>query len=395
VSSSSRMATVQFTSASPYQGIATRTHHASDYKYEAYNRAVAVAGGPAAPPVRLAVFGLGRAGSIHLANILANPRVVLAYVVESDTARWEAVRARWNLTDTQFVHPDQADVVYADPSLAACLVCTPTFTHEKFIVDSLQAGKAVFSEKPISEEAAGTARCYSQAAAAGKPLFCAFNRRFDPSFSAVRDRVRAGELGRVQMIKTTSRDSPLPGIEYLKISGGIFHDCAVHDIDLVTWILGEYPCQVFAAANSHIPEIGAIQDWDNVAITFTFTSGSLATVDLARFACYGYDQRLEVFGPGGMLEVKNEPANNTVYSGSEGSSRVPIFYSFPSRHADGYSRELNHFLDVVQMGVEPSVTGLMTSAVSRIATACEESARSGLPVKLEWTPEQLPDGYTA
>ena len=40
------------------------------------------------------------------------------------------------------------------------------------------------------------------------------------------------------MIKTTSRDSPLPGIEYLKISGGIFHDCAVHDIDLVTWILG-------------------------------------------------------------------------------------------------------------------------------------------------------------
>ena len=39
------------------------------------------------------------------------------------------------------------------------------------------------------------------------------------------------------MIKTTSRDSPLPGIEYLKISGGIFHDCAVHDIDLVTWIL--------------------------------------------------------------------------------------------------------------------------------------------------------------
>ena len=78
-----------------------------------------------------------------------------------------------------------------------------------------------------------------------------------------------------------------------------------------TALAGEYPCQVFAAANSHIPEIGAIQDWDNVAITFTFTSGSLATVDLARFACYGYDQRLEVFGPGGMLEVKNEPANNT------------------------------------------------------------------------------------
>ena len=78
----------------------------------------------------------------------------------------------------------------------------------------------------------------------GRPLFCAFNRRFDPSFAAVRAKVRAGSVGHVQMIKTTSRDSPLPSMDYLKISGGIFHDCAVHDIDMVTWILGEYPSKV-------------------------------------------------------------------------------------------------------------------------------------------------------
>ena len=119
--------------------------------------------------------------------------------------------------------------------------------------------------------------------------------RFDPSFFSVWERVRAGHLGHVQMIKvesqlirqwnrqsiqwvqyikhadyqrthwqtnekmrqlmappniincypqTTSRDSPLPSLDYLKISGGIFHDCAVHDIDLITWILGEYPTEV-------------------------------------------------------------------------------------------------------------------------------------------------------
>ena len=90
-----------------------------------------------------------------------------------------------------------------------------------------------------------SAPLYSQAAAeVGRPLFCAFNRRFDPSFSSVRRRVVEGEVGHVHMIKTTSRDSPLPSLDYLKISGGIFHDCAVHDIDLITWILGEYPSKV-------------------------------------------------------------------------------------------------------------------------------------------------------
>ena len=102
----------------------------------------------------------------------------------------------------------------------------------------------MFSEKPIAEDPSGTARCYAKADEVGKPLFCAFNRRFDPSFASVRRRVQAGEIGHVQMIKTTSRDSPLPTIDYLKISGGIFHDCAVHDIDLVTWIVGEYPTEV-------------------------------------------------------------------------------------------------------------------------------------------------------
>ena len=198
--------------------------------------------------------------------------------------------------------------------------------------------------------------------------------------------------------QTTSRDSPLPSLDYLKISGGIFHDCAVHDIDLITWILGEYPTevtieespttcissQVFSAANSVIPEIGEINDWDNVAIVMKFPSSTLAQVkpielsvtmvmirkssfpmiimavmamfdlpvlqiDLCRFSIYGYDQRLEVMGPKGMLHVKNETPNKTggsksflstssttlfllpVFSGQDGSAEVPMYYSFPSR----------------------------------------------------------------
>lgn len=387
------MATSGFLAPSPFEGIDSRQHHESDFKYSRYKSNIGPADGESQSVVSLALFGLGRAGSIHLSNILANPRVQLKYIVEADRTKWEPSRARWNLQTTTFVHPDDAATVYQDPELTACLIATPTFTHEAFILGSLSGGKAVFSEKPISQDPGGTVRCYERSDSVGRPLFCGFNRRFDPSFSAVRQRVRAGHLGHVQMIKTTSRDSPLPSLDYLKISGGIFHDCAVHDIDMITWILGEYPTEVFSAANSLIPEIGAIGDWDNVAVTMKFPSGTLAQIDLCRFSIYGYDQRLEVFGPGGMLHVKNETPNNTVFSGQSGSEEVPMYYSFPSRHCDGYGLELEHFLDVVQGKASMSVTARMTSAVSKIADACEESAKTGAAVGLDWTDGEMPEGY--
>lgn len=49
--------------------------------------------------------------------------------------------------------------------------------------------------------------------------FIYFNRRFDPGFRSLKKRVDAGEIGKLTVIKTCSRDSPKPSIDYLKISG--------------------------------------------------------------------------------------------------------------------------------------------------------------------------------
>ena len=83
-------------------------------------------------------------------------------------------------------------------------------------------------------------------------------------------------------------------INNICFTGGIFHDCAVHDIDLTCWVLGEYPTHVFASATAFLPEVAAINDHDTVAFTMKFPSGALSMTDLSRNAAYGYDQRLEV-----------------------------------------------------------------------------------------------------
>lgn len=67
------------------------------------------------PKVRLALFGVGRAGTIHLSNIVSSPRVELLYVVDDIESNWENLKDYWHLDDVVLLNSKQADRVYNDP----------------------------------------------------------------------------------------------------------------------------------------------------------------------------------------------------------------------------------------------------------------------------------------
>ncbi|KAG7212063.1 hypothetical protein KM043_012418 [Ampulex compressa] len=386
------MATAKFKEASPYAK-PKPTSPPEDYLYKRYLEDLSLkCDGLEDPILRVAIFGLGRAGTIHLASVCSSRRVKLLYIVDDVETNWGMLKKYWRLENVTFLNSKQADRVYRDPNVDVVVVATPTYAHEEIVTKSLGAKKAVFCEKPIAENRANTIKCFEMAKRVGKPLFSAFNRRFDPSYSAVRDRVQMGEVGHVHTIKTVSRDSPLPSLEYLKISGGIFHDCMVHDIDIITWVLGELPTRVAVQAQANIPEIKGIDDFDTVAVSLYFPSGTLGMIDLSRNSSFGYDQRLEVFGPKGMVKADNEQPMHCVSTQYDlrGTNGPPIWYSFPSRFLNGYRREFDHFLDVVLGKAESIVKPQETLAVSKIATACEESARTRQMIELKWADNELP-----
>jgi myo-inositol 2-dehydrogenase/D-chiro-inositol 1-dehydrogenase len=234
--------------------------------------------------------------------------------------------------------------MYEDPEVDSVIVATPTNTHEKIITGCLQSGKAVFTEKPVAATPEEMGNVYQLAKQVGKPLFCGFNRRFDPSFNRVYQDIRKGHIGQILQIKLTSRDSPLPPIWYLKTSGGIFYDCMVHDLDLMTHLLGEFPIEVFAMAVANFPEIKEIGEHDSVVATFKyqsgkteqplyimplqeilsrndFTIGTIGVVDVSRHCPYGHDQRIEVFGHKGMLQVENDNPDRGSYFTADGITR--------------------------------------------------------------------------
>ena len=73
--------------------------------------------------------------------------------------------------------------------------------------------------------------------------------------------------------------------------------------------------------------------------------------------------------------------------------RAPMYWSFPSRHRQGYVNELEHFVDVVTGKSDSSVTRQMTCAVTKIAEAAEASARQGKPVDISWKADEVPSEY--
>lgn len=197
----------------------------------------------------------------------------------------------------------------------------------------------------------------------------------------MKESAHAGEIGRLQMVKVCSRDSPVPTEAYLKISGGIYHDCAVHDIDMMMWILNEWPTEVFSYAHAFHDFIREMGDVDTVSITMKFPSGAIGQIDLSRYAAYGYDQRVEVLGDKGMLESENQNRTSVRKSLKEGISKDPLKFSFPQRYPDGYAAEIDHFIDVMD-GKAPIISKMDVVMVSLVASACEESHKTGKPMRI-------------
>jgi myo-inositol 2-dehydrogenase/D-chiro-inositol 1-dehydrogenase len=325
----------------------------------------------------LALFGLGRAGRFHLQSIQCLPDVRLRAVVDADRQRQDEVAAEFGC-----LSPEHREQALSDPHVDAVIVATPTQTHFEAVVAALSAGKAVLSEKPLGVNLEQIDLCYELARAQGRPLMTAFQRRFDPSFAALVEAVHAGQIGQLQFVRSVSRDNPVPSLEYIRTSHGIFHDCLVHDLDMIVHIAREIPSHVCAFGSSFIPEIGGLGDWDNVAVSLRFPSGVIATVDVNRKSVYGYDQRIEAFGSWGMLQADNPHRHTVLHATETALSRSPIEFSFPTRYREAYLRELMCFVECVRDGREAPVTHDQVRWNHRLADAAERSAREGRVVEV-------------
>jgi myo-inositol 2-dehydrogenase/D-chiro-inositol 1-dehydrogenase len=330
--------------------------------------------------MNVGVIGTGRIGRLHAENLML--RVPEANLVAVSDIFLEAAQGVASDLGVPAVYQDHRRIL-DDPSVDAVLICSSTDTHAQIIEEAAEAGKQIFCEKPIALDLVKIDRALAVVEKAGVKLQVGFNRRFDHNFARVRDLVAAGEIGEPHLLRITSRDPAPPPIAYIKVSGGIFLDMTIHDFDMARFLIGSEVEQVYAAGGVMVdPAIGEAGDIDTSIITLHFANGVLGAIDNSRQAVYGYDQRVEVFGSGGVVTVSNDKPDSAVVSNATATrASLPLFF-FVERYTESYVSEIKAFMDCVLNDTPPPVTGLDGRAPVVMGYAAQKSYREQRPVKL-------------
>ncbi len=306
------------------------------------------------PSVRIGVLGCGRIGRMH-AELLARRVPGAACAGVFDVVTEAATDVSDQLGVVCFGSPGE---LIASNEVDAVAICTSTDTHVDLIEAAAEAGKPILCEKPVSLDLAAIDRAAAAVARSGVLFQVGFNRRFDPSHAEVRHRVESGDVGRVEMVRITSRDPAPPPIAYIERSGGIFLDMSIHDFDMARFVTGSDVESVFATGAVRVdPAIGAAGDLDTVVVVLTHTDGTITTIDNSRRAVYGYDQRVEVFGSEGMALSDNPLATTTVFRGADGAEASALPWFFLDRYIPSYLAEWEAFVAAVR-GAGPSLVGM-------------------------------------
>lgn len=325
--------------------------------------------------MEVALIGAGRMGAIHGRNAAAHPDLHLKYVVDPRQDIAEA------LARSLGAAPATLERVLADPEVGGILVCSSTDQHLAHALAGVDAGKAVFCEKPIDLDLQKARD--AQGRFDGAAFLLAFNRRFDPHLLRLKQRLDAGEIGKLETLHITGHDPAAPPPGFVPTSGGLFKDFTIHDLDLARWLMNEEIVEVFAAASCLVdPEIGRQGDVDTARTVLKSASGRICVISNTRRSGYGYDQRVEAFGSAGMLAAGNVAESTIVTITGAAALAEPIKSGFVSRYAESYRNEMDHFVDVALGRAKLRVTYADGIAALVLAEACGESVKSGRAIRL-------------
>ena len=346
--------------------------------------------------MRIGVAGVGRIGTMHAAHLASLDKVDQVLLFDPVPGRAEVAaealdgaggaggRASGSTgrgTSTRAVPDFDTLLQLAD----GVLVATPTTTHPDLVRRCLAAGMPVLCEKPIAADLAEMSALVEEIDRGGVPVLVGFQRRFDPAMLELHRRISTGALGPIYHVRAVGFDAQPPDLAYLPSSGGIFRDLLIHDLDAVPWLVGEPVVEVYASGSVLVDEAFALaDDVDNAVVLLRFAGGAHAVLAGGRHDPLGYDHRIEVLGAKDSVAVGLDPRTPLNSLEPDGPQARPGAYpGFPQRFRRAYLNEMRVFTDVLAgTAANPSPAG--DSLVSlRLAEACEQSRRTGTPVRLD------------
>ncbi|MCC6234136.1 MAG: Gfo/Idh/MocA family oxidoreductase [Verrucomicrobiales bacterium] len=347
---------------------------------------------------KVALLGAGFIADIHLESyqrFVPEAEVVAVYTREAQRAEAFARKhhiGKWYADLEAAIRESGCDVVD---------VCLPNFLHHRAVLAAARAGKHVILEKPIAMTLEEADEMIAACAAAGRHLMYAEELCFAPKYERVRKLVTEGAVGRIYQMRQCEKHSGPHSDWFYDINlsgGGALMDMGCHGIAWFRWMLGGRPPvkSVQAHMQTGLIHAGRTRAEENSVCTVEFADGTLGIAENSWAKHGGMDDRVEVYGTGGVIYADLFQGNAALtYSDKgygyamekAGSTQGWTFTIFEEAFNQGYPQELRHFIRCVREGTEPVVTGQDGRAVLEILNAAYASARTGQKVMLPFSPK--------
>ena len=324
---------------------------------------------------RILVIGAGRMGSIRAEDLAGLvDQVLIANRTEQRAA---------NLATSVGGSTIALDRLL-EAEVDGYVLTTATSSHAGLFERLISTGKPILIEKPLALTLEDSAHMARLAAASGSSVQVGFQRRFDPEIAACERLVANGAVGTLYSMHMVAHDHEPGPLEFLAGSGGIFEDLHVHDFDLVRWITASEIEQAYATRRLRVhQQYGAIEDGDASCIHLVTETGVQVAITGTRHDPVGHDVHMEVFGSLDSIAIGlgsraplHAMANDAIFN-------LNPYRGFIDRFREAFRRETLAFVELVQGTRANPCPPEAAIEATRVALACELSARTGRVVRIE------------
>lgn len=240
-------------------------------------------------------------------------------------------------------------------------ICVPTVFHHDVVMDAIEAGKNILVEKPIASKLPEAQEMINAAEDAGVTLATGHVERFNPAVRVAKKLVDEGEIGEI-VTATSKRLGPYPP----RIRDvGVATDLAIHDIDIFNYLFESKANTVYANMSSKLKNC---EFEDHAEIMTKYDSGALSILETNWLTPYKKRQ-LNITGVDGIISVDYGNQTVTLYKENDQVENIKVENKEPLKE------ELRSFVNCIQDGTEPEVSGKDGYAALRIVNAAMQSAK--------------------
>lgn len=343
--------------------------------------------------VGFGVIGTGVWGETHLKAYSSAPQIKLVAVCDKNE---QLGRRRAEQYGAESFTTDYREVL-ANPEIKAVSVVTPDLLHREIAIAAAEAGKHVLIEKPMATKVEDCQAIIEAARANGVTIMVDFHNRFNPSFVALKNAIKAGQMGEPQMMSLRLNDTIYVPTGMLSWGGdsSVLWFLGSHSVDLVRWLFEDEVERVYCVSRSRVLKARGLDTPDFFHYICELRGGGVAHIENCWIMSNAFptvaDLKCEFIGSEGTAlfsVVKNEtvelysdhplrPFGSTPQVMFPDTNVVMDVYGKPS----GFGIEsILYFAQCVIDGTEPFIKPEDGLQNTRVLLAALESAKTGQPV---------------